>query len=293
MKRNSIRKMILSLISVASISGGLTSCNSLTVSNDVLVIGMEANYQPFNWTASKESEYTLPIYGTNEYADGYDIQIAKYLSKDLNKEVYIKRMTWDSLIPSLESNDINMVLAGMTDTSERRKSIDFTIPYLSSDLTFLIKTENMPSGYGTKENPATYEQLLELFKGKSLICQASVVGDDFIDTYFKNVDSSIKHNSPLATYPLAAQDVKSGNSFAMPAEAPVCEAMCNLGGLSVVYCDYSFLSEEDQNGLSVSIGIKKGNSELKELLNTSLAKLLDSEKSALMGAAAQRSADNA
>ncbi len=293
MKRNSIRKMILSLVSVASISGSLTSCNSLTVSNDVLVIGMEANYQPFNWTASSESEYTLPLYGTNEYADGYDIQIAKYLSKDLNKEVYIKRMTWDSLVPSLQGDDINMILAGMTDTTERRKSIDFTVPYLSSDLAFLIKTENMPSGYGTKENPATYEQLLELFKNHSLICQASVVGDDFIDTYFSAIDSTIIHNSPLATYPLAAQDVKSGNSFAMPAEAPVVEAMCNLGGLSALYCDYSFLSDDDKNGLTVSIGIKKGNTELEELLNSSLAKLSDSERGEMMGAAAQRSAENA
>ena len=269
----------------------LASCNTEEINNEKLIIGLECGYQPFNWTTNTSSEFTLPIDGTNQFADGYDIQIAKYLSKELGKEVVVKKMTWEALIPALQNGDINMVLAGMTDTPKRRESIDFTVPYLESDLAFLIKTENLPEG-NSKENPISYEELLELFDGKNLICQNTVVGDEFIDTYFANVEGyDIHHNSPADTYPLAALDVKSGAAFAMPAELPVIEAMTNLGGLSVLYVDYSFLSADDVNGLSVSIGIQKGNTELCEQINAALAKLSLEQRAEMMGAAATRSAN--
>ena len=75
--------LIISLFSLSFLS----SCGEATVDNSRLVIGMECGYQPFNWTVSSASEYTLPIYGTNEFADGYDIQIAKYLSEDLLNKI--------------------------------------------------------------------------------------------------------------------------------------------------------------------------------------------------------------
>ena len=66
----------------------LMACNGGGVDNSRLVIGMECAYQPFNWTVNKASDFTLPIDGTNEFADGYDIAIARYLSEDLNRPVY-------------------------------------------------------------------------------------------------------------------------------------------------------------------------------------------------------------
>ena len=269
----------------------LSSCSEATVDNSRLVIGMECGYQPFNWTTRSESKYTLPIDGTNEFADGYDIQIAKYLSEDLGKEVIIKRTVWDSLITDLNAGNINMVLAGMSSTAERREQIDFTDPYLTSDLAFLIQKENIPDG-NSEENPLSYEDLLALFEGESLICQRGVVGDDLIETYFSSINPSIQHNDPANTYPLAAMDVDQGVSFAMPAELPVCEAMVNIApdNLGILYVDQSFISDVDKEGLSVSIGIKKGNDELREEINASLAKLSNEDRGVMMGEAAQRSA---
>ena len=274
---------------------GLVSCGNQNENiENALVIGMECGYQPFNWTVQKESDYTLKIDGTNEFADGYDIQVAKYLSEDLNRPVIIKRLVWDNLVPSLNAGDINMILAGMSPTEERMKEIDFSDPYLTSELAFLINKKNLPEG-NSETNPSSYEELLELFKGEKLICQSGVVGDEYIETYFTSVDSSIIHNDPLRTYPLAANDISSGSSFAMPAELPVVEAMVNIdpNNLAVLYVEQDFISEEDKLGLSVSIGIKKGNDNLKEELNSSLAKLSQESRATMMGEAARRSADNA
>ena len=278
----------LSLLGVAALN--LTACGGNAVDNNTLVIGMECAYQPFNWTQTTANEFTLPIDGTSEFADGYDIAVSKYLSQDLDRPVVIKRINWDDLIPSLQSGSINMILAGMSSTAQRRETIDFTDPYLESDLAFLIRTENLPAG-NSADNPASYQDLLNLFNGKSLVCQSGVVGDDIIEDYFVGAEGvTINHSSPLPTYPLAALDVQQGISFAMPAELPVVEAMANLEGLSVLYCDYSFLSEGDLEGLKVNIGIKKGNDELRNDLNASLARLTQAQRSQMMGAASQRSA---
>ena len=284
MRRNNCLAL-LTLLSALSLS----ACGTSQVDNSKLVIGMECAYQPFNWTENKANEFTLPIDGTNEFADGYDIAVARYLAKDLGRDVVIKRIEWDDLIPSLNSGSINMVLAGMSSTAERRKTIDFTEPYLKSDLAFLIKESNIPAG-NSKDNPLSYDGLKELFRGQSLVCQANVVGDDIIEDYFvKEASFNIKHSAAQQTYPLAALDVQQGISFAMPAELPVVEAMASLEGLGVLYCDYSFLSEGDLEGLSVNIGLKKGNSELLNDLNASLKKLTQAERSTMMGEASRRS----
>ena len=287
MRRTKIYALGMTLLSLSALS--LSACNNGGVDNSKLVIGMECAYQPFNWTETKANNFTLPIDGTNEFADGYDIAIARYLSKDLGKDVVIKRIEWDDLIPSLNNGDINMVLAGMSSTAERRQTIDFTDPYLKSDLAWLVRSENIPSG-NSASNPLNYQGLKDLFRGQSLVCQANVVGDDIIEDYFASDTSlNIKHSAAQQTYPLAALDVQRGISFAMPAELPVVEAMASLQGLGVLYCDYSFLSEGDLEGLSVNIGLKKGNSELLNELNASLAKLSQSERGRLMGEASQRS----
>ena len=262
---------------------------------ETLTVGMECNYQPFNWTLDKNNGFALPIHGSNQFADGYDVQVAKFLGEKLNRKVVIKKTVWDSLIPDLNNGNLDIVLAGMTATPERREEIDFTDPYLRSDLAFLVSTENLNKDFpgNSKDNPASYEDLLKAFDGHGLVCQMNVVGDGFIDTYFKdnNQGYKINHNKALETYPTAANDVKSGNAYAMPAELPVIEAMTNLGGLSVLYVDQSFLSADDKVGLTVSIGVKKGNTELLAQLNSALSQLSDSDRANLMGAAASRSAE--
>ena len=277
----------------ASMCLGLASCGNSGVTNDTLVIGMECGYQPFNWTTRTSSDYTLPISGTTgEYADGYDVQVAKRLGGILDRPVEIHRIVWDNLITSLQNDQINIILAGMSYTDERAAQINFSNPYLTSDLAFLVRKDYVPAG-NSASNPLSYEDLLELFSGHNLICQSAVVGDDYIQTYFTDVDSTIIHSNPVATYPLAAMQVAQGTAFAMPAELPVVEAMINLDSdnLAVLYVEQDFIAEDDLTGLSVNVGIKKGNEELLNDINSALAQISNSERGELMGEAAIRSAN--
>ena len=72
-----MKKFILTLFTAL-----LVCLGTLTVAqaDDYLRIGMEAAYAPFNWTQDDDSNGAVKIEGTNQYANGYDVQVAKNLS---------------------------------------------------------------------------------------------------------------------------------------------------------------------------------------------------------------------
>ena len=175
-----------------------------------LVIGLECNYAPFNWTETTASTYTYPIQSkTNEFADGYDIQIGKYLASKLDYNLKIVKLDWDSLIPALQNDTINLVIAGMTDTAERRQSIDFTIPYYTSELVLIVNSNSI---YANATS-------LDDFKDARVVSQVSTVTNDVIDTWVDKFN--VKHLSPLDTFATCALAVKGGSADAMTAELPV------------------------------------------------------------------------
>ena len=70
----------------------LGSCSSSESSTDVLYVGMECNYQPFNWTTSTETENTLPIYHDSNFADGYDAAVSKNSEVGLSSAQILKHL---------------------------------------------------------------------------------------------------------------------------------------------------------------------------------------------------------
>ena len=57
--------------------GGVSSAQA----DEYLRVGMEAAYAPFNWTQDDNSNGAIPIEGTKQYANGYDVQIAKKIAE--------------------------------------------------------------------------------------------------------------------------------------------------------------------------------------------------------------------
>ena len=60
--------------------------------DNYLRIGMEAAYAPFNWTQDDDSNGAVPIEGTNQYANGYDVQIAKKLRKPWARNPWLSKL---------------------------------------------------------------------------------------------------------------------------------------------------------------------------------------------------------
>jgi ABC-type amino acid transport substrate-binding protein len=95
-----------------------------------LVIGMELNYPPFEMTDSSGNP------------SGVGVDMAHALGEYLHRPIQIDNMPFDGLIAALKTGRIDLIISSMTATDERRKSIDFSDPYLSTGLSILVKKDS-------------------------------------------------------------------------------------------------------------------------------------------------------
>ena len=124
-----MKKLLLScFLATLFLFSGITHIHA----DEYLRVGMEAAYAPFNWTQDDDSNGAVPIEGTNQYANGYDVQIAKKIAEGLDKKLIVVKTTWTGLIPALTSGKIDMIAAGMSPTEERKKEIAFSDSYYTS-----------------------------------------------------------------------------------------------------------------------------------------------------------------
>ena len=92
---------------------------------DELVIGMEMAFPPFEMLDSKGQPA------------GVSVDMAHAMGQYLNRPVRIENIPFDGLIPSLKTGKIDVIISSLTVTEDRKKSIDFTDPYLKMGLAIL------------------------------------------------------------------------------------------------------------------------------------------------------------
>lgn len=108
-------------------------------SNGTLKIAMECAYAPFNWSQTTDANGAVKINGSTLYANGYDVQIAKYIAAELGMKLEIVAAEWDNLITGLNAGTYDGIIAGMSPTEEREAEIDFTDCYYNSNLVIIYK----------------------------------------------------------------------------------------------------------------------------------------------------------
>ncbi|WKA57646.1 ABC transporter substrate-binding protein [Planococcus shenhongbingii] len=91
----------------------------------VLDMGTSAEFPPFE-SRNPEGEIV-----------GFDIDLANHIAKELGYELNITDMKFDGLIGALQNDRVDMVIAGMSATEERRKNVDFSTEYNHSGEMFL------------------------------------------------------------------------------------------------------------------------------------------------------------
>lgn len=110
---------------------------------NVLRVGMECAYAPFNWTQETEEvadgSKAEPIYGTDFYAYGYDVAVAQKLAEQMGMDLEIHKVDWSSIGTSLDAGDYDAIIAGMGKTAEREMSYSFTEPYYYRDNCIVVK----------------------------------------------------------------------------------------------------------------------------------------------------------
>src|SRR5271156_1476224 len=123
------RKMGLVFVALAAGCGGVGGVRAEDAAKPV-GIGMELNYPPFEMTDAAGNP------------TGVGVDLARALCEYLHRPIDIENMPFEGLIPALKTGRIDLIISSMTATDERRKSIDFSDPYLNTGLSMLVKKDS-------------------------------------------------------------------------------------------------------------------------------------------------------
>lgn len=137
--------------------------------------------------------------------NGFEIDVANKLARDMGVETEFKIYTWHELIPALNSGEIDVIISGMSITPKRALQLDFTLPYAESGTALATNTAK------TKD----VKDLRELNKPQVIVTAvAKTLGSDLAKLLFDNADLRI-----VATSDEAAQALLSGQAHAYVASS--------------------------------------------------------------------------
>ena len=101
---------------------------------------MSADYAPFDWLQEDDSNGAV-MTSNGSYMNGYDVLVAKYIAEKLDMDLEITQIDWDGLILSIQSGKVDCAIAGMSITSERSQSVDFSDPYYNANIVAVVAAD--------------------------------------------------------------------------------------------------------------------------------------------------------
>lgn len=231
-------------------------------------VGLEAGYAPFNWTQMDETNGAVPIDGAAEFAGGYDVEIAKKLAEGLGKELVIVKTEWDGLVPALTSGKIDAIIAGMSPTAERKKTIDFSDNYYKSDLVMVVKKG------GNYEGATSIQD----FKGAKITGQLNTFHYTVIDQI-----EGVEKQPAMDNFPAMRVALESGIIDGYVTERPeAVSASAANENFAMVEFTQGFETSDDDT--AIAVGLAK-DSELTAKINEILAGISEEERTSIMDAA--------
>ncbi|WP_157154089.1 basic amino acid ABC transporter substrate-binding protein [Brachyspira murdochii] len=125
MFKNNLFKIIIALSIVLTIFIG---CQKKEDKNK-LYVGTNAEFEPFEY---REGDKIV----------GFDIDLINEIAKLIGAEIEVVDMQFDGLLPALEAKKIDLIIAGMTATEERKKFVNFSEPYYNSKQSIVVLSNN-------------------------------------------------------------------------------------------------------------------------------------------------------
>ena len=124
MMPNLFRRSILPILCCALLL--VTAAGCAKKDSHQLVIGMELAYPPFEMT----DEHNQPA--------GIGVDLGRALAAYLHRDLVVQNTSFVGLIPALKTGKIDLIISSMTVTEDRRKSIDFSEPYMHTGICALL-----------------------------------------------------------------------------------------------------------------------------------------------------------
>ena len=247
-----------------------TTAVSSGVEDGVLTIAMECAYAPYNWTQSDDSNGAVPIKDSTEYANGYDVMMAKKICEANGWELEIVRTDWDSLVPGVQSGVYDAVIAGQSMTADRMEQVDFAGPYYYASIVCVTKADS----------PYASATGISDLSGGSCTAQIATI---WYDSMLPQIEGA--QIQPAAeTAPAMLMALETGTvDF-------ICTDMPTAMGAVAAYPDMTILdfSDSDDNfvadegDINIGVSVMKGNTELKDAIDSVLSTMTADDFNAMM-----------
>ena len=217
---------------------------------DKIKIGTEGAYPPWN---SKDASGNL---------NGFEVDLANELCKIMKHECTIVEQDWDGMIPALVMRKFDAIMAGMSITDERMKTINFSQGYADevaslavmkgSDLEGMSTPEGINLNLGGGDVDKALKTITGALSGKTVCTQIGTIHQNFLE-------SGDVGKVDLRTYKTQDEvnlDLSNGRCDAALAAAVAFTDYAEKSGEAVVLVGPTFSGGAFGNG--VGVGIRKG-----------------------------------
>lgn len=207
------------------------------------LVGIDTTYPPFEFQVG--GEYT-----------GIDIDIINAIAQSQELDIELRPMDFVGIIPSLESDELDLAIAGMSITDERKEILDFSEPYFDAGLTLVVNADN------------TEVTSLEDLEGKVVAVKNGTTGSKFAR---ENQEEYGYRIADFEDSPSMFLDVANGHADVLLEDYPVIAYAITKRDLKLKTVGDRLT--DDQYGIAV---LKGQNGDLLEKINTGLQELRDS-----------------
>lgn len=203
----------------------------------ILVVGMELSYPPFEMTDE------------NNQPTGISVEMGQALANRLGKTLRIENIPFAGLIPALKTGKIDLIISSMTRTEERAQSISFSNPYVHTGLSILVSKNGDCHSIKDVDQPGT-----------KVAVKQGTTGHIYANAYLKNAEILLFDKESAASLEVAQGKV----------DAFIYDQIS-------IYLNWRKHSDTTRallnpfNSESWSIGIRKGNDGLTTQVNQFLA----------------------
>ena len=222
------------------------AANLKLVKTGVLTVGSDTAFPPF------ESM-------NGSVAEGFDVDIADAIAKDLGLTLNFTSQKFDTLIPQLKAGGtFDIIFSGMTITPEREKEISFSAPYVDSNQSIAVvkgKFAQLDGNDAAAINTA--------FTGKIIGVQSGTTGEAWTKENLKGVKQIVPFDDALGAFSALNAGKVDGVVNDLPVTAYLVKT--SYTGDEIV--------AEIPTGEQYGIGIAQSNPDLKKAIDDSLAKL--------------------
>ena len=244
------------------------------VEDGVLTVGMECAYAPYNWTQMDDSNGAVPISNVpGSYANGYDVMIAKRICEAYGWELEIVSSEWASLTPGVQSQTMDANIAGQSMTADRMAEVDMAGPYYYATIVCVT----------TKDSKFANAKSIADLAGGTCTAQSGTIWYDSCLPQIENTNLL----APADSAPAMIMQLQTG------AVDYVCTDMPTAMGAVAAYPDMKILDftdsddnfEVDEGEINIGISVMKGNTELKEAIDSVLSTMTADDFNTLMNEA--------